>query len=366
LGNGEKILVAGAGPAGLLTSLYIDNHDVVLVEEHSEVGKPKHCAGFIGELTVKRYASLLGWSVIDHKYNVVVFHTPRGAYTLYFHKPLIYHINRPLLEEKLLDKVLSKGHEIIFNTRVKPGDKPGKVFLGDKELVVDKIIAADGPHSVFRKKYFGKHKEWLRGVQYIYRASNLDSSTVHTLFNEYTPDFFQWLAPLDHDTVLIGFASKEYRVHPDKIVNYISRKTGVKLGSKLEVFGGVIPYDKPLEDPIIDDKIYFIGDSVPLIKPYTGGGLVAISLAGPALGLSIKYGDPSLYRRIYRLIGSRIIYEYFATNLARRFGYWIPPYIVYHLYRLGILTPTDYDNHYRLLFKSLPLSLYLIYKLVRP
>lgn len=360
------IAVVGAGPAGLLTSLYISSYDVLIIEEHNEVGKPKHCAGFVGVSTAKRYVSILGWDIIDYKYDTITFYTPRGKYTLYFNKPVVYHINRPLLEEKLLDKVLSKGHKIVFNKKAKPGNSVDKIIINGYEHVFQKIVAADGPYSVFRKKYFREHREKLIGIQYVFRTSNVEPTTIHTLFNNYTPEFFQWLAPLDHDKALIGFATRKYHVHPDKIVAYISRKTGIKLGSKIEVFGGVIPYDKPLDNPIYMNKVFFIGDSVPFIKPYTGGGLLTISVTAPALGLSLERSDTTIYIRLYKLIRSRIIYEYLATNLARRLGYWIPPYIVYYLYRFKMLDLIDYDNHYQLLIKSLPLSLYILYKLLKP
>ena len=366
MGDTGKVLVVGAGPAGLLTSLYIRNHEVVIAEEHGEVGRPKHCAGFVGEQTARKYASLLGWDVIDHRYDTIVFHTPRGKYTLHFKKPLIYHVNRPLLEDKLLDKVLARGHEILYNTRVKPGDKPGKAIVNGVSREYDVIVASDGPHSVFRKKYFQGYRRWLRGVQYVYRGSGVDDSTVHTLFNNLTPDFFQWLAPIDHDEILVGFATSNYMIHPEKIVEYVARKTGVKLGSRLEVFGGVIPVDKPLEKPVVDNRVFFIGDSVPLTKPYTGGGLRLISLTAPVLGHAIDSGDPGIYERFYRIMYVRIKYEYLATSIARHMGYWIPPYIVYHLYRFRVLDVLDYDNHYRLILKTLPFTLYMFYKLVKP
>ncbi len=361
---GREIAVIGGGPAGLLTSLHIRGHDVVIYEEHRDVGIPKHCAGFVGEPTVRRIAEIVGWDVIDHSYNNIVFYTPRGKYELYFKNPLIYHVNRPLLEQKLLEKTLSLGHRIVFNKKAKPGSSLNEIRFNGETSSYDKIIVADGPYSLFRRKYFREYREYLIGVQYIYRARNIDQDTVHTLFNNYTPDFFQWLTPIDHDEVLIGFATKKYRFHPTTIVKHIVRKTGVELGGLKEVFGGAIPVDKPLDKPFIDNKLFFIGDSIPITKPYTGGGLFGISLLAPILGYSIDTGDYDLFTRTYSVHRSRINYEYFATMLARKIGYWIPPYFVAQMHRLGILDYSDYDNHYKLFLKSIPLAPYLIIKMV--
>lgn len=354
------ILVVGAGPAGLLSSIFIDKHDVLLIEEHNEVGLPKHCAGFVSKYYAEYIASITKSDVLDNKYYSIIFHIHGKEYLLSFKEPLIYHINRPLLEQRLLDIVYSKNHRVLFGAKGKPSSSLDKVLIKNSEINCSKIIVADGSNSIFRKYFFREYTDRLIGIQYIHRSSCLDTDIVHTLFNNNTPDFFQWLAPLDNDIVLIGFATKEYRVHPDEIVKNISRETGVKLGSRIEVFGGVIPFDKPLKQPIYRNKLFFIGDSIPVIKPYTGGGLLNIFTLAPILGHSIDKGDFSIFSKTYESIKSRIIYEYIAVSIFKKTGYWIPPRIVYTLYKLNMLNPSDYDNHYRLLSKSLKLIPHII------
>jgi digeranylgeranylglycerophospholipid reductase len=175
----EEIAVVGGGPAGLLTALNIDNHDVVVYEEHKDVGVPKHCAGFVSNETARiltRYASK---DVIDHKYWNIVFYTPKGVYRLYFKDPIVYHVNRPLLEKKLLDRVVGKGHKIFFKKKARPGSKPGEVIVKGDSLSYDLVVASDGASSLFRSKYLGRISKRLVGVQYIYRIKGLDPDTIH-------------------------------------------------------------------------------------------------------------------------------------------------------------------------------------------
>ena len=363
-GNGKPVIVVGAGPAGLLTSLFIRNREVLILEEHREVGKPKHCAGFTGLDTARRLIKTAGWSVVENSYKVLVFYTPKGRYRLAFKTPMIYRINRPLLEEKLLDRVLRIGHRVVFKTKAKPSSRAGYVKALGGELEGSYVIACDGARSIFRAKYCGTYEKHLVGVQHVYRASGLDDDTIHLIFNSATPDFFQWLAPIDYDLVLVGFATHRYSIHPDKIVEYIARTTRVELTTRIESFGGLIPRTKPMDKPVIHNRVVFIGDSVPITKPYTGGGLMPISILAPVLGTSINSGNLEPYLALYRGLLKRVKAEYIATITAEKVGYWIPPYVVYHIYRLSLLSIQDYDKHYKLLLKALAISPYVLPKIL--
>jgi len=360
----NSVLVVGAGPAGLLTAIFVRKREVVVFEEHREVGKPKHCAGFVGEDTAKTYASIAGFSIIDNEYDTLVFHTPKGSFELSFRKPIVYRVDRPMLEEKLLDRALAKGVRVEFGKRVKPGSSVGEVVVDGVTKSFEVIVAADGSASLFRKKYYGGYASKLIGVQYVYRAEGLDDSVIHLFFNEITPEFFQWLAPLDSDRVLIGLATRKYSVHPEALVKWIARRARVKLGSRVEVFGGLLPRDKPVKNPVYADKVFFIGDSVPHVKPFTGGGLRLISILAPVLAKSLDKGSPTEYVRLHKALIKRVAVEYAATRIVERIGYWLAPAAAAQLHGLGLLTSSDYDNHYAVVLKTLALSPVLFPKLL--
>jgi digeranylgeranylglycerophospholipid reductase len=61
----RDVVIVGAGPAGLITArnLAAAGHDVVVLEEHADIGIPVHCTGLLGndafdELDLPRQATL--------------------------------------------------------------------------------------------------------------------------------------------------------------------------------------------------------------------------------------------------------------------------------------------------------------------
>lgn len=347
-----RIAVIGAGPAGLLTSFFIREHDVFIFEEHGQVGVPEHCTGLIGVETANFFTRILGWKIIDNIFYGIFFHTPRGIYKLYFKKPIAYHVVRPLLEEKLLDKVSSIGHHIYFGVRAKPGEKPGSFRAGDRSFLMDIVIASDGASSLFRRKYFRIINSYIYGIQMLVRTSNIDPYIFHVLYSEYMPNFFQWFVPLDYDIALAGYGTAKHSIHPSRVIQKIFKRVGASIGTVIKTFGGLIPFDKPLDKPGFMDKIFFVGDSIPFTKTYTGGGLYGITVYAPYLGLFLDKGDIGELNKYYNALKRGFMHEYYLTRLSRVTGYWVPSLIVSKIHKLGLLSHEDYDKHYRLLFKT--------------
>lgn len=356
----KDIVIVGAGPAGLYTSLYIKNRDVLLVEEHSYVGKPKHCTGIIGS-KIARDIVAISPKLLDSEYKRIIFLLENKKLELEFKYPLAYHVNRPLLEEKLAEKTESLGHVILYRTKAKPSSI-GTIETTHATIKSNIVVASDGANSEFRRRYTNHRPVFLHGVQVIAKNASLPTDTIVIYYSNDIPGFFAWITPIRDDYLQIGYASKITR---EKILQMIAKKTlGVELTGIRDRYGGLIPIHRPLENPILFNKLVFHGDSVPLIKPYTGGGLYYIFRLSPILGRLIDSGELSSYVTIYRKIFYyRSLVEHSVTNVLRQTRYHLPAEVVKSLYDIGFLSHQDFDNHYGIILKSISILPALVFLL---
>lgn len=349
----KDVVVVGAGPAGLLTALHIRNRDVLLLEEHGKVGVPKHCAGIIGKFVAEEI-SKISPRLLDNSYKKIVFLVEKKKYTLSFKRPIAYHINRPLLEEVLASRVESHGHRMLYNAKSYPLSTQS-IKTKDSIITYDTLVVSDGALSVFRKKLIGDPQDYLHGIQILARVNELPDNTLIIYYTPRIPEFFSWIIPLDTNLAKIGFASKKPR--EELLIKQVEKNLGIKVSSILEKFGGLIPIHRALKDPVYYNKIVFHGDAVPLIKPYTGGGLHNIFKYSPILARFIDEKKLKDYSNYYKkAFYVRNIIEYYITKFLKITRYYLPVPLVARLVDLGLFDYNDFDEHYRLLIKTISLG----------
>lgn len=351
------VVIVGGGPAGLYTALNIKSKEVLVVEEHTRVGIPKHCTSVVGYWTASQIAKL-SKKLISNSYKSVEFVTPRGTHSLHFKVPIAYHVKRPELEEVLASRLESKGYMLILGEKVKY-ISGSTVRTRSKELAYKLLVVAEGARSRTREILLGEKGEFLYGLQVVARTKNPVEESLIVLYDSSIPEFFAWIVPLDRTTVKVGFATKK---PSSKYFNAISRRTGIEVSHVLEKFGGLIPLNKPPKKPVFYGKIVLHGDAVPLTKPYTGGGLYGIFRLTPLLAHSIENNDLQAYTVTYkRLFYYRNLLEKYVVEFFRNTRYFIPAVIVHKISKVRLLGIEDFDKHLNIALKAIPLLPILLF-----
>lgn len=345
----KKVVIIGAGPAGLYTALNIQNHDVLILEEHSSPGKPRHCAGIVGNLTARSIGKISP-RLEDQSYKRIIFITPREKLEVEFKNPVAYHVKRPLLEEILASRVEARGHRVLYSSRAKPRGK-NHVVVSNNTINYDILIVAEGAKSNFRDTLISSETKYIYGVQLEARTKEIQLDTIIIIYSHSNPYFFAWITPISENTIQVGYASMKPHI---ETLYKLTKKANIEITSIIEKYGGLIPVHKPLKNPVLHENIIFHGDSVPLVKPYTGGGLYYIFKLSPVLGEYIDKEDLSKYTMYYTkkfYINNSI--EHTLTSMLRSTRYYIPVRILYKLRKLRLLVEEDYDNHYRIALKAI-------------
>jgi len=275
----KKIIIIGAGPIGCYAAQLLKGYgfNPMLIEEHSEVGRPVHCTGLLGNrvFTDKRPFDL-PTSSISNVINGAVIHYDREHFVIE-KKKVAYVIDR-----ERFDKDLSKGLNILYQNKFLglEKSKSGYIIETDKdEFFADIVIGADGANSSVRGilNHSGNIKQY-RGVQFRLKTKPRHKDLVEVHLNK---SFFFWIVPEAEDIVRVGTISE----NPYKDLTKFIKEAKIK-GNILERFGGLV--SAGLCNNTVKDNIALVGDAACQVKPLSYGGIYFGLRAATILASSIK------------------------------------------------------------------------------
>lgn len=316
-----RIRVIGAGVAGLSFALAVTAagyQDVLVFEEHSRVGVPKHCTGLVSETTVQAWGSIARSCVVS-KFRDYVVRDVEGRHIIYLKllEP-VYLLDRVKLEEELADAVLSAGGIIKFRHKVRVIHSHRNILIDHegKRVEYDIAVICEGASRMLARSLslYSKPRN-LVGVQQLISLDKSPETVTVYADRRISRNFFGWCVPVTDKIALIGTAdlcgSNAY-AGVLRILHVLERE-GYCVRGVLERFGGLIPIDLPRR-LIADNNVLLFGDAASLVKPLTGGGLYAISRVFHALPEILKRTDPeklphafmaeiSMFKRKFKLHG---------------------------------------------------------------
>jgi len=280
------IAIIGAGPSGsyLASMLAQNGKEVLLVEEHPEVGNPVQCTGILSSSS-----SALDIKIPEH---LVVNKIKRVELIAPDKNSIIFNLKEPdlILDRKEFDKYLAEksvenGAKLLLQHRF-IDYKDNKMQLRHKgEIVnyyVEALIGADGPNSQVAKSanLYGERRFWIA------RQCRAEIKNEKNLFKVYfgseiSNDFFGWVVPENDEVARIGVASEKNSEQYFK--NFLAKIGNPKI---IDYQAGLIPiYDPKLKRR--RDNVYLIGDAAMQVKALSGGGIIKGMMAAEELNKAL-------------------------------------------------------------------------------
>ena len=286
------IVVVGGGPCGSYAAYTAAKlgAEVLVCEEHEEIGVPKHCAGHLNISSLMRLGLRVPRGAVENEIRGAVFYSPSGKeFVLRCRAPVTYVVNRELFDKHLFDLAVESGVQYRLKSRVKSlifdsGSVKGvslKEGGNEKKLEANVVIDAEGCSSKLLKKtglHGLKGSMMIKGIQAeVDDVEDVDVDMVEVyLGNKIAPGFFAWIIPRKDGSAKVGLATESG--DPRKYLRRFMEKHPVA-SEKLRKsrVTGLSFHPIPLGGPVAktySDGFLVVGDAASQVKPTTGGGVI--------------------------------------------------------------------------------------------
>ena len=325
------VVVIGAGPAGCLaaTEAAWAGMKTLLLEKHSEIGRPVCCAGGISVVGLERVvkpeedwisARIDGATVVAPSGGAATLYYPRAGYILY----------RDRFDRGLSRRAVEAGADLLNPAPVtalnmENGDLIRSVSVehdGSKlEIAARIFIAADGVESRVAA---------MAGMETVLNMNNVDSGCQYLLDglaidddrivvylgNEIAPGGYAWVFPRSRASAHVGLAIMPGRsdgAHSRKYLDSFVAEHFPR-GRRVETMMGAIPVFQP-GFRLLKGNLMVVGDAARLIDSLSGAGISCALLSGSIAGRTaarwlVKKGSLSDYPREFMRLKRRELYAF--------------------------------------------------------
>jgi len=253
---------------------------VVLLEEHSVIGQPLHCAGLVTPRTLA--LAKVSEQVVQNEIRGAIIQSPLGKrLPIGGDKVYALAIDRVRLDQTMANQAQERGAELLLDARflgLERLDGLVKAWMesqGRRTSVLTKLlIGADGAQSKVARQ-MGVHRPYrtVLGLAAEVRARGVTGDRVTVLVDkDVAPGWFAWVIPLGDGRLRIGTGTANGLRPADSLRRLCARLPQYFGGNALSgLTGGCIPLWSPMR--LYSENILLVGDAARQVKPTTGGGV---------------------------------------------------------------------------------------------
>jgi geranylgeranyl reductase family protein len=281
-------VVIGAGPAGSITArrLAEQGRDVVLLEEHEQVGQPVHCTGLLGADAFEEF---------DLPSNIILGEAAAARFWGAAGNSVMVRsarIRAAVVDRAALDVWLA-GEAAKAGADVRPGCRAETVRVDGGEVTITGrgldgplraracVLACGASYRFHRALGLGVPTVFLQSAQLESPFSRAEDIEVR-FGRDVAPAGFGWLVPLERagaPHARIGLMSEtrsreRFQVFLTALCRRVGRDVSDMPSPKLKMLP-LGPVDKTYAD-----RVLAVGDAAGLVKPTTGGGIYYGLLTG--------------------------------------------------------------------------------------
>lgn len=282
----RDVVIIGAGPAGLAAAarLAACGRDTVVLEEHTEVGRPVHCTGVLGH---DAFAEL------DLPRDTILSITRSATFRAGHGEPVLIEsdrviatvVDRPLFDAALATRARAAGAEIRTGARVDSITvEPSGVRVAMRDGTTMRgraVVLACGANYRFNRALgLGIPRAYVQSAQVELPFAALPHIDVR-LGRTIAPGGFAWAVPFvrgDETYARLGLlCDAGARGRFDGFFDTMAREHG-SLAAMPEPRMKMLPLG-PVRKTV-SDRVIAVGDAAGLVKPTTGGGIYYGLLSG--------------------------------------------------------------------------------------
>ncbi|MBT4058862.1 MAG: NAD(P)/FAD-dependent oxidoreductase [Euryarchaeota archaeon] len=311
------VLVIGAGPGGGSAALHSARNglNVMLIEDHAEIGTPVHCGECISQVAVDNLQLELPNHVISRHVNGIRVLFPDGT-----PKKLSepgYVLEKHLFEQWLADEAVSAGAQLHLSHKLTALDRieengqfkgwlcqgNGAQFPIRAKIVID----ASGVGGICSKLLdLNPRPKVIAGMQFEVANVPNDGYLDFYIWPSYATKGYLWMIPKSDGRANIGLVTEDKKGAVKSLDRFIedTQFKGLEKqnppwreeGTKLRGFGGTIPISGP-HSVTHTDGIMLVGDAAGFTSPLFEGGshlaLKSASFAAMVAADAVATGDIS-------------------------------------------------------------------------